>query len=134
MAPSVVAASARRRPCAVRTPTPRAALWGGLSHATTSVGWRYSARHSTLRPALRAAHAAQPVLLSGRPPPPPGRDGGPVLPRGAPGRGPAPFFSFRHAGVGTDVQHAGGVPHPTRMQGHLDDRLFDCRRLPWGTI
>jgi hypothetical protein len=43
-------------------------------------------------------------------------------------------FSFRHDRVGTDVQHPCGVTSATRIQGHLDDLLFDCRRLPWVTI
>jgi hypothetical protein len=45
-----------------------------------------------------------------------------------------PFFSFCHDRVGTDVQYPCGVTNPTRMQGHRDDRLFDCRRLLWGTL
>src|SRR5712691_6773796 len=44
------------------------------------------------------------------------------------------FFSFRHDRVRTHVQHPCGVTNPTGIQGHLDDLLFDCRRLPWVTI
>jgi hypothetical protein len=45
-----------------------------------------------------------------------------------------PFFEFSHDRIGTDVQHPGGVTNATRIQGHLDDLLFDRRRLPWVTI
>ena len=39
------------------------------------------------------------------------------------------FFSFRHHRVGADVQHPGGVTNPTGIHRHLDDLLFDRRRL-----
>jgi hypothetical protein len=45
-----------------------------------------------------------------------------------------PFFEFFHDRVGTDVQHPGSVTNPTRMQGHLDNLLFDRRRLPGVTL
>jgi hypothetical protein len=41
------------------------------------------------------------------------------------------FFSFRHDRVGPDLHHTCGVTNTTRMQGHLDELLFDRRRLPW---
>jgi hypothetical protein len=41
-----------------------------------------------------------------------------------------PFFSFCHDGGGTDGQDAGGGANPTGMHGHVDDLLFDFRRLP----
>src|SRR6266853_1881328 len=44
------------------------------------------------------------------------------------------FFSFCHDHVGTDVQHPCGVTCTTHIQGHLNDLLFDRRRLPWVTI
>ncbi len=32
------------------------------------------------------------------------------------------------------MQHPCGVTNATRIQGHLDDLLFDCRRLPRVTL
>ena len=32
------------------------------------------------------------------------------------------------------MQYPGGVTNPTRIEGHLDDLLFYCRRLPWVTL
>src|SRR5882762_8083988 len=40
------------------------------------------------------------------------------------------FFSFGHDRVGTDVQHPCGVTNATRIESHLDNLLFDRRRLP----
>jgi ABC-type transport system substrate-binding protein len=44
------------------------------------------------------------------------------------------FSRFGHDGVGTDVQHACGVANATGIQGHLNDLLFDRRRLSWVAI
>src|SRR5262249_1977731 len=75
-----------------------------------------------------------PTLQSDRPPPPLARDAGPVTGARSHAGVLVPFFSFRHHGVGTDVQYPCSVTNPTRIQGHLDDLLFDCGRLPWVTI
>src|SRR6516165_3929423 len=44
------------------------------------------------------------------------------------------FFLFCHDRVRTDVQHPCGVTNATRIEGHLDNLLFDRRRLPWVAI
>jgi len=62
--------------------------------------------------------------------PPPVRDAGPVTGARSHAGAPVPFFSFRHDRVGTDVQYPCGVTNATRIQGHLDNLLFDRRRLP----
>jgi len=41
-----------------------------------------------------------------------------------------PFFEFGHDGVSTDMQDTRGVANPTGIHRHVDDLLFDCRRLP----
>ena len=45
-----------------------------------------------------------------------------------------PFFEFCHDGVRTHVQYACGVANATGVHGHINDLLFDRRRLPWVTI
>jgi hypothetical protein len=40
------------------------------------------------------------------------------------------FFSFGHDRIGTDVQHPCGVTNATCIESHLDNLLFDRRRLP----
>jgi hypothetical protein len=37
-------------------------------------------------------------------------------------------------GDGQKTPYSCSVTNPTRIQGHLDDLLFDCRRLPGVTI
>ena len=127
-------AAERRRPCAVRTPTPRPCPGDAPGRATARAGALGSARHSPWRPALRCVPDGAPVPQSGRPPPPLAREAAPVTGARSRAGAPGPVCACRHPGVGTDVQDPGGVTPPTGLQGHRDDRRCDCRRLPWGTL
>jgi hypothetical protein len=44
------------------------------------------------------------------------------------------FFEFFNDRVSTDVQDTCGVANPTGVHRHLDDLVFDRRRLPWIAI
>src|SRR5262249_15805890 len=79
---------------------------------------------------LRSGHAVGRVPQSDRPPPPPAQDGGPVRVPGSRARDQAPFFEFCHDRISTDVQHPCGITNPTGIHRHLDNLLFDRRRLP----
>jgi len=129
--PTTGGAAGRRRLGVVRTPTPRPGPCEDQWPATISGEAHYGIRHSTLRPALRCAHAVAPVPQSGSPPPPPARQAGPVTGARACAGAPGPLFSFRHASGGTNVQHPCGVTHTPRMQGQRAARRCGYRRRPW---
>src|SRR5262249_16750013 len=124
----------RRRPAVVRTRMPRACPCDDRSHATTSAGSLCGARNSTFRPTLKSGRGVDPAPQRGRSPPPPARDGGPVTVARSRARDQTPFFEFCHDGVGTDMQDTCGITNPTGVHRHLDDLLFDRRRLAWIVI
>ncbi len=98
--------------------------------ATTSVDALGYARNSPCRPALHSARAVDPVPQSGRCLPRPARDAGSVTVARSRAGVQVPFFSFGHDRIGTDVQHPCGVTNATCIESHLDNLLFDRRRLP----
>src|SRR6516162_3695942 len=61
--------------------------------ATASAGALCYAQNSTFRPVLTSARAVDPVLQSGRSPPPPARDVGPVTEARLHAGAPVPFFN-----------------------------------------
>src|SRR5262249_27166706 len=40
------------------------------------------------------------------------------------------LLEFTQHGVGTDMQGSRRITHPTGIETHVDDRLFDCRQAP----
>src|SRR5262245_434544 len=78
MVPTAVGASGRRRPAVVRTHMPKPCPCDDQWRATANAA-AISSRHTTTsRRALRLVHAVDPVPQSGKLPPPPARDAGPV--------------------------------------------------------